>query len=149
MFSAGQIEEVEPHSISSNMSDTPSPDRSGPTCTTRAPATDPRFDVPLRGIDVGPATRCAHYHGDRDRIALRFACCDVFYPCYKCHAASAEHPPERWAPDQLDTPAVLCGACGAVLPFRQYLAADHECPTCGAAFNPNCARHHDRYVQVD
>jgi uncharacterized CHY-type Zn-finger protein len=120
-----------------------------PTRTTRAPTTDPRFDVPLRGVEVGPATRCAHYHGERDVIALRFACCDVFYPCYRCHAACAEHAPERWGPGQLNTPGVLCGACSTVLSLQSYLDADHECPACGAAFNPGCARHHDRYVQVE
>ncbi|MCS3662773.1 putative CHY-type Zn-finger protein [Salinibacter ruber] len=122
--------------------------RRGPRRTVRGPATDPRFDVPVRGVDVGPETRCAHYHGPRDVIAIRFACCDVFYPCHRCHEETATHPPERWPRDQFDASAVLCGRCRTVLTIEQYLDADHTCPACGAAFNPNCARHHDRYFCV-
>jgi uncharacterized CHY-type Zn-finger protein len=29
--------------------------------------------------------------------------------------------------------------------IADYLQADHTCPYCGAAFNPGCAAHHDRY----
>jgi uncharacterized CHY-type Zn-finger protein len=35
-----------------------------------------------------------------------------------------------------------------VLTIEQYLDADHMCPACGAVFNPNCARHHNRYFEV-
>jgi len=116
--------------------------------TTRTPATDDRFDVPLRGIEAGPEARCAHYRGPRDIIAIRFPCCDVFYPCHACHDTAAEHAAERWPVGQFHTPAVLCGACRAVLTVEQYLHADHECPSCSAAFNPGCEHHHDRYFEV-
>jgi uncharacterized CHY-type Zn-finger protein len=106
------------------------------------------FDVPLRGVEVGPETRCAHYHGPRDIIAVRFACCDAFYPCHACHRECADHESERWPPDQFDTSAVLCGKCGTALTIEQYLKAEHTCPACGGAFNPGCERHHDRYFQV-
>lgn len=120
-------------------------DRWGSRRTTRAPNADDRFDISLRGVEVGPETRCAHYHGPRDVIAIRFACCDVFYPCHACHDEAAGHAPERWSRDAFDTPAVLCGRCRTVLSIEQYLDADHTCPACGAAFNPGCGRHHDRY----
>jgi uncharacterized CHY-type Zn-finger protein len=106
---------------------------------------DPRFDVPLRGVDVDAETRCAHYATDRDRVAIRFPCCDVFYPCHACHDARADHPPERWPRDRFDEPAVLCGACGRRLSVAAYLACGHRCPACDAAFNPGCAAHADRY----
>lgn len=106
------------------------------------------FDVPVGGVEVGSATRCAHYHGPRDVIAIRFACCDVFYPCHVCHRERADHESDRWPPDQFDVSAVLCGQCGTMLTIEQYLEAEHACPVCGAAFNPGCERHHDRYFQV-
>ena len=50
----------------------------------------------VRGVDVGPETRCHHYDSDLDVIAIRFPCCGTFYPCYECHLAAANHEPERW-----------------------------------------------------
>jgi uncharacterized CHY-type Zn-finger protein len=113
--------------------------------TTRAPATDGRFAVPLRGLEVDAETRCAHYDGPRDVVAFRFACCDVYYPCFRCHRAVADHAPTRWPAARRDEPAVLCGACGHPMSAAAYLRADHACPHCGTAFNPGCAAHHDRY----
>ena len=113
--------------------------------TTHAPATDDRFSVPVRGVAVGPATRCAHYDGPRDVIAIRFACCDVYYPCARCHRAAADHAPSRWPAGRRHEPAVLCGACGTTMSADAYLGSDHACPHCGTAFNPGCAAHHDRY----
>ncbi len=116
--------------------------------TPQASHLDERFNVPLRGVEVGPETRCVHYHGPRDVIAIRFACCGVFYPCHACHVAVADHDAERWSPDRFDTRAVRCGDCGTVLTIEQYVEADHACSTCGTAFNPRCARHYDRYFEV-
>jgi uncharacterized CHY-type Zn-finger protein len=113
--------------------------------TTQAPATDPRFAVPLRGVQVDPETRCAHYDGPRDVIALRFACCEVYYPCFQCHRAAADHESVRWPRERRADPAVLCGACGTTMTAPDYRAAGHACPHCGAAFNPGCAAHWDRY----
>ena len=121
---------------------------SGPHRAVRSPATDDRFDVPVRGVEVGPETRCAHYHGPSDIIAIRFPCCDAFYPCFACHEETTDHEARRWPADRFYTPAVLCGRCQAVLTIQQYLDAEHTCPSCGAAFNPNCARHYDRYFEV-
>jgi uncharacterized CHY-type Zn-finger protein len=50
----------------------------------------------VRGVDVGPETRCRHYDSDLDVIAVRFPCCGTFYPCYECHLVAADHEPERW-----------------------------------------------------
>lgn len=118
-----------------------------PRRTTRAPDTDERLDVRLRGIEVGPATRCTHYDGPRDVIAIRYPCCGVFYPCHACHRESADHESEWWPPERFDASAVLCGKCGTVLTIEEYLDAEHTCPSCGAKFNPGCARHHDRYFE--
>ncbi|MFB6095975.1 MAG: CHY zinc finger protein [Haloferacaceae archaeon] len=102
--------------------------------------------VGVRGVDVGPETRCAHYDGPSDVIAIRFPCCDRYYPCAECHEALADHEAERRSAATLDDPAILCGVCGAERSWREYLGGDLACPTCGASFNPGCARHYDRYL---
>lgn len=102
----------------------------------------------VRGVDVDPETRCAHYDAPRDVIALRFGCCEAFYPCFRCHDAVADHEPEPWPRDRFDEPAVLCGVCGTTLTVHDYLDADHACPACDAAFNPGCETHHDRYFEL-
>jgi|SRR6056297_3034063 len=98
----------------------------------------------VRGVAVDPATRCAHYDSDRDVVALRFACCDAYYPCFRCHEAVADHDAER-LPVESPDPAVLCGACGVELTPREFVDGTHECPDCGTAFNPGCGDHYDRY----
>ena len=117
--------------------------------TTRAPALDGRFGVPLRGVRVDAETRCAHYDGHTDRVALRFGCCDVYYPCHRCHEETAGHPARPWPLARVDEPAVLCGACRTTLSAREYLASGHTCPACGAAFNPGCAAHRSLYFERD
>ncbi|PAU83158.1 hypothetical protein CK500_10140 [Halorubrum salipaludis] len=94
--------------------------------TTTAPATDDRFAVPLRGVAVDPETRCAHWDSAVDVVALRFGCCETYYPCDACHDAATDHEAEPWPRDRFDEPAVLCGACGATLTAREYLDRDSE-----------------------
>ena len=131
--------------------------------TTTRPATDDRFSVPLRGVAVGPETRCVHWDDPVDVVAIRFGCCETYYPCDACHDAATDHEAEPWPRARFDEPAVLCGVCGATLSAREYLAGDSEalraagsrtqsdddsCPECGAAFNPGCRAHWDRYFEV-
>lgn len=100
------------------------------------------------GVDVDDATRCAHYDTERDVVAIRFACCDRYYPCHACHDAVADHDAERVAREAFADPAVLCGACGTALSVATYLDAEHACPACEHAFNPGCAKHADLYFDV-
>lgn len=175
------------------MADTPTDDvdstadsESADRRTTTAPATDDRFAVPLRGVDVDPETRCAHWDAPVDVVALRFGCCEAYYPCDACHDAVTDHEPEPWPRARFDEPAVLCGGCGATLTATAYLDGageaqrasgsegqspsgnraspgdgeaqsasssrakpdDDACPECGAAFNPGCRAHRDRYFEV-
>ena len=81
-------------------------------------------------------------------LALRFGCCERFYPCFECHDAVADHAPEPWPRARFDEVAALCGRCGAGLPTSEYLADPETCPACGGAFNPGCAAHHDRYFEA-
>lgn len=115
--------------------------------TTTAPETDDRFGVPLCGIAVDEETRCRHYDDAVDVVALRFACCETYYPCYACHAEATDHEPEQWPRDRFDEPAVLCGVCREELTVDAYLDCADSCPGCGAAFNPGCRAHHHRYFE--
>jgi uncharacterized CHY-type Zn-finger protein len=103
--------------------------------------------VRVRGVGVGPETRCDHYDGPRDVVAIEFACCGTYYPCFRCHAAATDHDAEVRPRSTFDDPGVLCGVCGAELSVAEYLDAADACPRCGAAFNPGCADHYDRYFE--
>ena len=47
-------------------------------------------DVRVFGKTVDEHTRCEHYATELDIIAIRFACCDRYYPCHHCHSEWAE-----------------------------------------------------------
>jgi uncharacterized CHY-type Zn-finger protein len=100
------------------------------------------------GLALDPATRCQHWHSSTDIIAIRMACCNKYYACYECHAALAGHPAQPWPRAAFDTPAVLCGACGAQLTIRAYLESHYRCPACAAEFNPRCELHYPLYFDV-
>lgn len=97
---------------------------------------------------VDAETRCAHYANERDVVAIRFACCDAYYPCFRCHAAVTDHDPGSIPTAEFTDPGVLCGVCGGALSVRSYLDCKDECPACGVAFNPGCAAHYDCYFDV-
>jgi uncharacterized CHY-type Zn-finger protein len=99
------------------------------------------------GAVVDAETRCAHYHSELDIIAIKFKCCDQWFPCYECHAESAGHAPSVWAKNEFDTAAILCGGCGAQLTVREYLDCESTCPRCRRRFNPGCARHYYLYFE--
>ena len=115
--------------------------------TTHAPRCDDRFGVPLRGVEVDARTGCAHYRNPRDVIALRFACCETYYPCRACHDATADHEAVVWPRARFDEPAVLCGVCRTTTSARAYLRDGSACPHCGAAFNPGCKTHRHLYFE--
>lgn len=97
------------------------------------------------GVDVDDQTRCAHYRTDVDVVALKFACCDTYYPCYQCHEELANHAAEVWPLQRADEKAVLCGVCKAELTVPEYIHSGYSCPHCRAAFNPRCERHYNLY----
>jgi len=147
------------------MATSPTDDPRADRETTTAPDTDSRFAVPLRGVAVDSETRCAHWDDAVDVVAFRFACCGTYYPCSACHDAATDHEAVPWPRGRFAEPAVLCGACRASLSARQYLddTAESEprsasgdransgdaCPECGAAFNPGCRAHRDRYFEAE
>ena len=101
------------------------------------------------GVGVKADTRCAHYHSDLDVIAVKMRCCDEYYACIECHDALAGHSTRRWATEEFDSAAILCGVCGTELTIREYLGCDYECPACGAPFNPQCSVHQHFYFALD
>jgi uncharacterized CHY-type Zn-finger protein len=102
---------------------------------------------PVYGVDVDPETRCEHYHSDLDVVAFRFACCERYYPCVRCHEAVAGHEAVPWPRDRFDEPSVLCGACGVAMTASDYLSCGSRCPHCEAAFNPGCRSHLTSYLE--
>ena len=103
--------------------------------------------VEVFGVDIDPETRCRHWHGETDIIALRFKCCGRWYPCFDCHVEMADHPPSVWPKSEFDEIAVMCGRCGEKLTVSDYLACDFVCPKCEGNFNPGCAKHYHLYFE--
>ena len=104
--------------------------------------------VEVVGVDVDPETRCSHYRGPDDIIAIKFKCCGKWFPCHECHAELAGHDAEVWRNKEFDELAVLCGACGHQLTIREYLACESVCPRCRRLFNAGCAKHHHIYFEI-
>ncbi|GAA3660450.1 CHY zinc finger protein [Microbacterium marinilacus] len=98
----------------------------------------------VHGAVVDAQTRCAHWSGPLDVLAILFPCCGRWYPCHACHEAAADHPAKRWRSDEHDRRALLCGVCAGTSTIEEYLAAS-GCARCGAAFNPGCRLHRHLY----
>lgn len=99
--------------------------------------------TPVFGLPIDAHTRCVHWAGPVDVVALSHPCCRRFYPCAECHDAVADHERRTWPAEGGDKVA-LCGGCGALMTATEYMQAK-ECGSCGHGFNPRCARHRDRY----
>jgi uncharacterized CHY-type Zn-finger protein len=102
----------------------------------------------VKGALIDSQTRCVHYHSPLDIIAIRFKCCQDYYPCIHCHEDSAGHDVERWPEAEWNSKAVLCGACKWEMSVREYFDCNYQCPQCGAAFNPGCKNHNHLYFEV-
>ena len=104
--------------------------------------------IAVYGDVIDDQTRCSHYHSPLDIIAIKFKCCDRYYPCSICHETSAGHIAAQWAKNERDTKAVLCGQCGFDLTINEYFHSANQCPSCRAAFNPNCSKHYTLYFSM-
>ncbi|MGI8470238.1 MAG: CHY zinc finger protein [Pyrinomonadaceae bacterium] len=104
--------------------------------------------VEIHGSNVDAQTRCGHYHGEVDIIAIKFKCCGKWFPCFECHAEFSNHAPQVWSFDEFDSRAVLCGGCGYQLAISEYFECDSTCPQCRRKFNPACANHYNFYFEV-
>jgi uncharacterized CHY-type Zn-finger protein len=102
----------------------------------------------VHGVNLDSQTRCEHYHGPTDIVAIKMKCCGLYYACKDCHLRLADHPIAVWPENEWDQQAVLCGACSAMLTILQYMKSDSRCPACGALFNPGCRNHYHCYFQL-
>lgn len=98
----------------------------------------------VHGAVVDPESRCAHWHGPRDVLAIRFPCCDRWYPCHSCHEEDADHAGAVWPADAAHERALLCGVCGGTSTIGEYLSSS-TCARCGGPFNERCRLHRHLY----
>jgi len=105
--------------------------------------------VNVFGKPVDNQTRCVHWHSELDIIAIKFKCCDKYYPCFSCHEEEADHEPQVWPKAEFDQKAILCGVCGNELSIQDYMNSNNTCPTCKSGFNPGCSKHYHLYFQTE
>ena len=108
------------------------------------PATTP---LTIYGTSVTARTQCAHYHSERDIIAIQHKCCGEFYACIQCHNEAANHAPQVWPKTEFQTEAIYCGSCHHTISIARYLSCDSTCPHCQASFHPGCANHYPLYFE--
>lgn len=106
------------------------------------------MDIKVKGKLIDQETRCIHFHSSLDVIAIKFKCCNEYYPCYQCHEEVADHPAQVWSQNDYDELAILCGVCKRELTINQYVKSRNKCPHCQALFNPNCSRHYHLYFNT-
>ncbi|MYD79202.1 MAG: hypothetical protein F4X44_01110 [Gammaproteobacteria bacterium] len=104
--------------------------------------------VLVLGQSIDAQTRCDHYHGPTDIVAIRFKCCGNWFSCYFCHRELTDHESTVWELSETKTEAIICGSCGARLTISSYLNAEDQCPHCKADFNPGCHLHHHLYFAI-
>ena|ERR1700678_621318 len=102
----------------------------------------------VRGVNLDSQTRCLHYHGPTDIVAIKMKCCGIYYACKDCHEALADHEITVWPESEWPQQAILCGACGTTLTILQYMESDSRCAACGAQFNPACRKHYHLYFDT-
>lgn len=103
-------------------------------------------DYNLKGKLIDNQTRCVHWNSELDIIALKFKCCNTFYPCISCHSETTDHEIQRYNVNSNEK-VVLCGNCNSLLTFYEYISIQNplQCPKCSALFNPGCKNHYDLY----
>ncbi|MEJ5265446.1 MAG: CHY zinc finger protein [Bacteroidales bacterium] len=104
--------------------------------------------ITIYGISLDSNTRCKHYHGSNDVIAIRMKCCNRYYACNSCHHEMEAHDIIPWAKEDFGEKAVICGMCGHELTIDEYMHSLFRCPNCQANFNPNCSKHYPIYFGV-
>ncbi|AFL85381.1 hypothetical protein Belba_2848 [Belliella baltica DSM 15883] len=106
-------------------------------------------EVRVFGKSIDKQTRCVHWHSDLDIIAIKFKCCDKYYPCFSCHEEEADHKHAVWPKGEFDEKAILCGVCRHELSIKEYMASGNTCTNCKSSFNPGCSNHYHLYFETD
>ncbi|WP_083249198.1 CHY zinc finger protein [Bacillus solimangrovi] len=101
----------------------------------------------VKGLIIDDETRCKHYHTKEDIIAIKFYCCDTYYPCIKCHDECADHNHQVIPESKFNEEAILCGVCKSELTVDEYLNSKSTCPRCSSAFNRGCENHYHLYFE--
>ncbi|MBM7601576.1 putative CHY-type Zn-finger protein [Virgibacillus halotolerans] len=96
---------------------------------------------------IDQETRCKHYHSEKDLIAIKFYCCNTYYPCYLCHEEHGCGQHTVWPAKDFDQKAILCGNCKTELTIHEYMNNENTCPSCGTLFNAGCSLHHHLYFE--
>lgn len=96
------------------------------------------------GFTVDDEMRCIHYQTKKDIIAIKFKCCNKYYPCYKCHAEAENHEAVLWKNTEHHEKAVLCGIYSREHTIDEYLHTTH-CLNCDSLFNEACEFHYHFY----
>ena len=100
----------------------------------------------IYGDVIDQETRCIHYAGELDIIALKCFSCKKYYPCYHCHDAHEDHAFAAYPVRLEEDKVVFCGSCRSELTIAQYLA-DARCIFCRHPFNPGCKQHRKIYFR--
>lgn len=103
-------------------------------------------NVTIHGA-IDHETRCDHYHTEKDVIAIKFHCCNTYFPCYYCHEKHGCGERSVWPKQYFDQKAILCGSCKTELTINEYLTGNNKCPSCKALFNPGCSLHQHLYFE--
>ncbi|HLQ82327.1 MAG TPA: CHY zinc finger protein [Pseudogracilibacillus sp.] len=103
--------------------------------------------IKINGKVIDDETRCEHYASKKDIIAIKFYCCEEYYPCYKCHEESVAHQIKAWPKEKFNEQAIFCGVCKSEFSIEAYLN-QQTCPTCSSVFNENCRFHASIYFEV-
>ncbi|PIC57418.1 hypothetical protein CSV80_09065 [Sporosarcina sp. P12(2017)] len=106
-----------------------------------------KYSQEVQGLLVDDETRCVHYSTENDRIAIKFYCCKIYYPCHLCHEEIGCGLHAVWPASQSNKKAILCGSCGHELTITEYFQSDYQCPSCLANFNPGCGLHKELYFE--
>ena len=64
-------------------------------------------NIIVKGKPIDDQTRCAHYHSSLDVIAVKFKCCNEYYPCYYCHKESSDHPADTWKKNEQNNKSIM------------------------------------------
>lgn len=99
------------------------------------------------GHVIDNQTRCKHYFGEKDIIAIKFKCCNKYYPCYKCHQENETHEIEVWKKENYNEFCILCGVCKNEHSLNQYLNTNY-CLYCKSDFNERCEMHYHLYFET-
>ncbi|HCX8984100.1 TPA: hypothetical protein RLW86_001481 [Staphylococcus aureus] len=99
------------------------------------------------GSLIDTETRCRHYFTEEDIIAIKFKCCNKYYPCYKCHNEFEKHAIKRWSEPSFNEKAILCGVCKHELTINEYMMVE-RCPNCQSRFNNRCKYHYHIYFEI-